>query len=100
MASNQVVGGSNPSGRASISPLSAFRESPLSHHGTVSSQRGAIDASLGVDEINAGGSKIAAKHFAILGDKLNIELWYAPGGRWVALATTTERGGRLQYTLQ
>ena len=54
----------------------------------------------GPDQVQVKGNLVAAEHYAIVGDKLNIELWYAADGRWIALATTTERGGRLQYVLQ
>ena len=54
---------------------------------------------LGKDTVLANGAEIAAEHYAIVGEKLNIELWYAQG-EWVALATTTERGERLQYQLR
>jgi len=55
---------------------------------------------LGPDQVLVNGSPIPAERYAIVGDKLNIELWYAAEGRWVALATTTEGGGRLQYVLK
>jgi hypothetical protein len=55
---------------------------------------------LGPDPVLVKGSRIPAERYAIVGDQLNIELWYAAEGRWVALATTTEGGGRLQYVLQ
>jgi len=52
------------------------------------------------DQLLVSGSWIAAERYTIVGDKLNIELWYAPDGRWIALATTTDRGGRLEYVLK
>jgi hypothetical protein len=55
---------------------------------------------LGPDQVLVNGSRVAAEHYAIAGEKLNIELWYAAGSRWVGLATTTEGGGRLQYVLK
>jgi hypothetical protein len=55
--------------------------------------------SLGRDQILAGGKKIDTNRYAIVGEKLNIELWYTPEGHWTALATNTERGNRLQYVL-
>jgi hypothetical protein len=55
---------------------------------------------LGPDQVRVNGSQMAAEHYAISGEKLNIELWYSTEGRWVGLATTTEGGGRLQYVLQ
>jgi len=58
---------------------------------------------LGRDRVQVRGQQVDAEHFAIVGDKLNIELWYAVRsagvGEWLALATTTERGGRLEYRL-
>lgn len=58
---------------------------------------------LGKDRVRVRGQEVEAEHFAIVGEKLNIELWYATGteglGEWLALATTTERGGRLEYRL-
>ena len=55
---------------------------------------------LGPDRVRVRGQEISAEHYAIVGEKLNIELWYAPQGEWVALATKTERGGTLEYRLQ
>jgi hypothetical protein len=61
-----------------------------------------IDA-LGRERVQVRGQQVDAEHFAIVGDKLNIELWYAARsegiGEWIALATKTERGGRLEYRL-
>jgi hypothetical protein len=54
---------------------------------------------LGAEQVLVGGTRIGAEHFAIVGEKLKIELWYDPQRRWIALATTTERGGRLEYVL-
>jgi hypothetical protein len=54
---------------------------------------------LGSDRVQVRGQQVEAEHYAIVGEKLNIELWYAAQGEWVALATTTERGGRLEYKL-
>jgi hypothetical protein len=54
---------------------------------------------LGPDRVQVRGQQVAAEHYAIVGEKLNIELWYAAQDEWVALATTTERGGRLEYRL-
>ena len=55
---------------------------------------------LGPDPVMVNGAQVTAEHYAIAGEQLNIELWYAADGRWVALATTTEGGGRLQYVLR
>jgi hypothetical protein len=61
-----------------------------------------IDA-LGRDRVQVRGQQVEAQHFAIVGAQLKIELWYAARsggvGEWLALATKTERGGRLEYRL-
>jgi uncharacterized protein DUF6134 len=53
-------------------------------------------AALGTDSIAINGRAVTASHHQLIAPGLAIDLWYADGD-WVALESTTTRGGRLRY---
>ena len=55
---------------------------------------------LGEETITVRNQPTAAIHYQLVAEKFSIDLWYAPGGEWVALQSTTEGDSRLRYELQ
>ena len=46
------------------------------------------------------GVPTPTRRYALHGDKLRIDLWYASDGRWVQLESRTSRGSLLRYVLR
>jgi hypothetical protein len=67
-------------------------------------QTGKLDAvrieALGEEQLELRTGRQAARRYRLLGDELNIELWYSPDGRWLQLASTTSGNRRLLYRLR
>jgi hypothetical protein len=42
---------------------------------------------------------MAAEHYTLSGSKYTIELWYSPGGEWLALQTTAD-GRTVRYEMR
>lgn len=57
-------------------------------------------AAMGDDTMQVRGAAVAAKRYRISGPKNPIDLWYSPGGEWLALESTLEGGRRLRYRLE
>lgn len=55
--------------------------------------------SLNTTTLQIAGKAQAAQQFKLIGKKLQIDLWYAPDGTWLALESVTEGGARLRYVL-
>lgn len=55
---------------------------------------------VGEETIPVQGVPTRTTHRRIITDKFTIELWYTLNGRWVALHSTTKKGGTLRYVLQ
>jgi hypothetical protein len=55
---------------------------------------------LGVEEIAVRGTPVAATRYRITGPEYPVDLWYAAGGDWVALASSVRGGRQLRYELQ
>ena len=55
---------------------------------------------MGDDTMQVRGAAVAAKRYRISGPKNPIDLWYSPGGEWLALESTLEGGRRLRYRLE
>ena len=49
--------------------------------------------------LQISGKAQVAQHYRLTGKKLQIDLWYAPDGTWLALESMTEQGARLRYVL-
>jgi hypothetical protein len=49
--------------------------------------------------LQISGKAQVAQQYRLTGKKLQIDLWYAPDGTWLALESMTERGARLRYVL-
>ncbi|MCR5864686.1 DUF6134 family protein [Aquincola sp. J276] len=54
---------------------------------------------VGTGMIDVRGSAVPAEHWRLTGDESPIELWYTPGGEWLALDATVN-GRRLSYRLR
>lgn len=54
---------------------------------------------VGTGMIDVRGSAVQAEHWRLTGDESPIELWYTPGGEWLALDATVN-GRRLSYRLR
>jgi hypothetical protein len=57
-------------------------------------------AYLGADPVPVGGVSITAERWRLSAEDLEIDLWYAPDGRWLALESEAAGGRRLRYTLE
>lgn len=55
--------------------------------------------SLNTTTLQISGKALAAQQYKLIGKKLQIDLWYAPDGTWLALESVTESGARLRYVL-
>jgi len=56
--------------------------------------------SIGQTRLTIGGEDIAARRYRLLGDKLQIDLWYSSEDRWLALESLTEGGRLIRYQMQ
>lgn len=67
-------------------------------------QTGKLDAvrieALGEEQLQLRGGRQTARRYRLQGEELDIELWYAPDGRWLQLASTTSGNRRLLYRLR
>jgi hypothetical protein len=59
-----------------------------------------IVASLGEEAVRVGDKQVLAKRYRLVGEAVEIDLWYAAdGNRWVGLQSTTESGRKLSYLI-
>jgi len=56
--------------------------------------------SLGESMLAVNGNNLTARQYRLLGDKLQIDLWYSDDDRWLALESLTEDGHRIRYQMQ
>jgi hypothetical protein len=56
--------------------------------------------SLGEETISVQGVPTRTTRRRIITNEFTVDLWYAEGGRWVALQSTTKKGEPLRYVLQ
>lgn len=67
-------------------------------------QTGKLDAvrieALGEEQLAVRGGRQTARRYRLLGDELDIELWYAMDGRWLQLASTASGNRKLLYRLR
>jgi hypothetical protein len=67
-------------------------------------QTGKLDSvrieALGEEQLAVRGVRQAARRYRLLGDELDIELWYAMDGRWLQLASTASGNRKLLYRLR
>jgi hypothetical protein len=54
---------------------------------------------VGDELIAVRGAMLPARHYHLHSAKLEIDLWYSPEGRWLALESPSEKGRRLRYVL-
>lgn len=54
---------------------------------------------LGSEPVAVGGVPVAAERWRLRAEDLEIDLWYAPDGRWLALESPARGGRRLRYTI-
>lgn len=70
----------------------------------LNSQTGELEAvrlvERGPERIEVRGEGIEARRYTLLGEQLEIDLWYTPQGDWLALESVTESGARLRYAMQ
>ena len=52
---------------------------------------------LGADTLELAGRRVAAERHALRAGNYVIDLWYSPGGEWLALESLTPEGRRLRY---
>jgi len=55
---------------------------------------------MGEDKLSVNGNDVAARKYRLLGEKLQIDLWYSDEDRWLALESLTESGHRIRYQMQ
>lgn len=55
---------------------------------------------IGPGKVNVNGNDVAARQYRLLGDKLQIDLWYSEDDRWLALQSLTEGGRTIRYQIQ
>jgi hypothetical protein len=56
--------------------------------------------SLGMSKVVASGAEVNAQRYQLTGKDIQIDLWYSPAGRWLALESLTAGGQRIRYQLQ
>lgn len=56
--------------------------------------------SFGKDLIDVQGKLTPAQHYRLIGENLQIDLWYSTDNQWLALESTTEGGRRISYRIQ
>ncbi len=54
---------------------------------------------VGEETISVRGVPTRTRHLRIVSEKFTIDLWYTMSDDWVALQSTTEKGGKLRYQL-
>lgn len=55
---------------------------------------------LGTERLLVRDQPVLAERYALHADDFRIDLWYAPGDRWVQLESRTGSGQRLRYLIQ
>nr|NIU12198.1 hypothetical protein [Phycisphaerae bacterium] len=55
---------------------------------------------LGQEVISVKNQPTRTTHYQVVAEKFSIDLWYAQGGEWVALESTTQDDSKLRYELQ
>ncbi len=77
------------------------RDQLLAQRELLNPQTGRFDAvrfeSLGEEALQVRGTRILAERFRLLGEKLQIDLWYSREGEWLHLLSTVENGRTLRY---
>lgn len=67
----------------------------------LNSQTGEYEAAnltLEADKVlTTAGKALPATRYLLRGDKFRIELWYSPGGDWIALESASKGGRKLRY---
>lgn len=53
---------------------------------------------MGIETLRVRDQSVEARRYRIAADRIEIDVWYAPGDDWVALQSTTESGRVLRYT--
>jgi uncharacterized protein DUF6134 len=75
----------------------------LREHQLLNSQTGvyeAVTVSHPVQErLKIGSQSVTSEHYTLTGSKYTIELWYSPGGEWLALQTTAD-GRTVHYEMR
>jgi hypothetical protein len=75
----------------------------LREHQLLNSQTGLYEAVSvshpGRDNLKVGSQIMAAEHYTLTGSKYTIELWYSPGGEWLALQTSAD-GRTVRYEMR
>lgn len=70
----------------------------------LNAQTGEHDAvrveALGEEPIRVSDRELLARRYALHTEGFRVDLWYAPGDRWVQLETRTSSGQRLRYLIQ
>jgi hypothetical protein len=89
---------------ACVKSFAYWDESFLTAHRLLNAQTGKYEAvtatRLTNGRIRANGRDIEAEHYSLTGAKMSIDLWYSPGGEWLALETQTEQGRTLRYEMR
>jgi len=89
---------------ACVKSFAYWDESFLAAHRLLNAQTGKYEAvtatRLTNGHIRAHGRDVEAEHYSLTGAKMSIDLWYAPGGEWLALETQTEQGRTLRYEMR
>lgn len=55
---------------------------------------------MGEDKLSVSGNDVSARKYRLLGENLQIDLWYSDEDRWLALESLTEGGHRIRYQMQ
>lgn len=55
---------------------------------------------MGENKLSINGHDVTARKYRLLGEKLQIDLWYSDEDRWIALESLTEGGHRIRYQMQ
>lgn len=55
---------------------------------------------LGNEPLRVRDRQVLAQRYAVHADGFRVDLWYAPGNRWVQLESRTAGGQRLRYLIQ
>lgn len=78
----------------------SFLQTPL----LLNSQTGKlVDVKLediGRSKVTVNGYDVTARQYRLVGDKLQIDLWYSEEDRWLALESLTEGGRTIRYQMQ
>jgi hypothetical protein len=52
---------------------------------------------IGQESLIVRGARVSAERIRLLGDKLQIDLWYSPSGEWLQLLSVVDGGKSLRY---